>query len=326
MARPVAQRLVFTVVTLGLFLGGSEVALRVAGVPKKDPTKDFTHNEIYWVQPPNQHLEPLTHKETGDTFRVSTDANGLRAPLHPQEKSGTTFRIMTLGCSTTFGWGVNDEETYPYLLEQNLKADGHNIEVINGGQPGYTSFQGLWLWQKELAAYKPDLVIFGYIVQDSRSVAYSDSSQAVLQGNQDFLKRNILYNFHLYVLLENWINAYRMQAKDKPTEGGVFRVSPEEYVDNIRQFKANTDAIGAKLMLFGYPLEREGYTGTHRRILHAASDKLGLPLYDPQPDFETYSAQETLYFPQDRGHANAAGNAKIADGVMQFLVAQRLVP
>lgn len=324
--RPLVRRLVFVVVTLALFVGGSEVALRASGLPKKDGTKEFTHAQIYWVQPPNQHLEPLTHKETGGTFRVSTDANGLRAPLHPQEKPDGTFRVMTLGCSTTFGWGVNDEETYPYQLEQLLNADGHKVEVINGGQPGYTSFQGLWLWEKALAAYKPDLILYGYIVQDSRSVAYSDSSQAVLQANQDFLKENLLYNLHLYVLLRNAIDTYRIEAKDKPAEGGVYRVPPQEYVDNIKAFKANADAIGAKMMLFGYPLEREGYTGSHRRILHAAAEKLDLPIYDPQPEFEQYTAQESLYFPQDRGHANAAGNAKIAQGVTQFLVGHTLVP
>ena len=325
MARPVARRLAFVGLTLLLFVGGAEVALRVAGVPKRDSAREFTHNEIYWVQPPNQHLEPVTHKESGGTFRVSTDANGLRAPLHSQEKPEGTLRVMTLGCSTTFGWGVNDEETYPYLLEQNLKAAGHNVEVINGGQPGYSSFQGLWLWQKTLAAYKPDLVIFGYIVQDSRAVAYSDSSQAVLQANQDFLKENLLYRLHSYVVVKNFVNEYRMQAKDKPSDGGVFRVSPEEYVDDIRAFKANAEAVGASVVLFGYPLEREGYTGTHRRILHAAGEKLALPVYDPQPEFEQYSAQETLYFPQDRGHANPAGNTKIAQGVTQFLVSQRLL-
>ncbi|MSP56419.1 MAG: hypothetical protein EXR69_12570 [Myxococcales bacterium] len=325
MARPVARRLAFVGLTLLLFLGGAEVALRVAGVPKRDSTREFTHNEIYWVQPPNQHLEPVTHKESGGAFRVSTDSNGLRAPLHSQEKTEGTFRVMTLGCSTTFGWGVNDEETYPYLLEQNLKAAGHNVEVINGGQPGYSSFQGLWLWQKTLAAYKPDLVIFGYIVQDSRAVAYSDSSQAVLQANKDFLKANLLYRLHSYVVVKNFVNEYRMEAKDKPGEGGMYRVSPEEYVGDIRAFKANAEAVGAKLVLFGYPLEREGYTGTHRRILHAAAEKLSVPVYDPQPEFEQYSAQETLYFPQDRGHANPAGNAKIAQGVTQFLVSQRLV-
>ncbi len=326
MARAAARRVAFMATTLVLFTAGSEVALRLAGWPKKEGTKEFTHAQSYWVQPANQHLEPYTHKETGATFRVSTDANGLRAPLHPQEKSAGTFRVMTLGCSTTFGWGVNDDETFPAQLEKDLLADGHAVEVINGGQPGFTSFQGLWLWEKVLATYKPDLVLFGYIVQDARSVAYSDASQAVLQGNQDFLKQNILYNLRLYVFLRNAIDGYRVQAKDKPGEGGVYRISPEEYVENIRAFKQKIDDVGGKMMLFGYPLEREGYTGTHRRILHAAGEKLEVPVYDPQPEFEQYTAQESLYFPQDRGHANAAGNAKIAQGVTQFLVSQRLVP
>lgn len=324
--RPLVRRLAFVGFTLLLFVGGSEAALRVAGLPKKDTSKEFTHSQIYWVQPANQHLEGLSHKETGGTFRVSTDANGLRAPLHPQEKPEGAFRVMTLGCSTTFGWGVNDEETYPYQLEQMLAADGHKVEVINGGQPGYSSFQGLWLWNKTLATYRPDLVIFGYIVQDSRSVAYSDSSQAVLTSNQDFLKEHLLYQLHLYTVLKELVAAYKIEAKDKPADGGVYRVSREEYVENIRAFKANADAVGAKFMLFGYPLEREGYTGAHRRILHAAGASLDVPVYDPQPEFEEYTARETLYFPQDRGHANAAGNAKIAQGVTQFLVSHGLVP
>ncbi len=323
--RPFTRRLAFVATTLFLFLGGSEIALRVAGWPKKDGTKEFTHAQIYWSQPSNQHLEPINHKETGGIFRVSTDANGLRAPLHSEQKPDGAFRVMTLGCSTTFGWGVNDEETYPYQLEQLLGAAGHKVEVINGGQPGHTSFQGLWLWTEKLAAYKPDLVIFGYIVQDSRSVAYSDSSQAVLERNQAFFKQNLLYNLRMYLFLRQAIDDYKREAKDQPGEGGVYRVSPEEYVEHLRAFLRLTDDAGAKMMLFGYPLEREGYTGTHRRILHAAAENLSLPLYDPQPEFEQFTAQETLYFPQDRGHANVAGNAKIAQGVTQFLIGHQLV-
>ena len=72
MARPFARRAAFLIVTFALFGGGSELALRLAGWPKKDGTKEFTHAQVYWSQPPNQHLEPYTHKETGATFRVRT--------------------------------------------------------------------------------------------------------------------------------------------------------------------------------------------------------------------------------------------------------------
>jgi lysophospholipase L1-like esterase len=316
----------FALVPVVVLLVGSEVALRAAGWPKKDPTREFTHGESYWVEQGSLHLEPLSHKETGATFRVSTDANGLRAPLHAEEKPPGTFRVMTLGCSTTFGWGVDDEQSYPARLEAILNESGHPVEVINAGQPGHTSFQGLWLWDKVLARYQPDVVIFGYVVQDARRVSYSDSSQAMLQHNADFLKEHLLYNSHLYLALLQLWNGWRIQTKDTPSDGGVYRVPPEEYVENIRAFQERTKAIGAKLVLFGFPLEREGYTAAHRAILKSASEVLPAPYYDPQPDFEKYSASETLFFPQDRGHANAAGLDRVAQGMAQFLIAERLVP
>jgi lysophospholipase L1-like esterase len=305
---------------------GSEVALRLADWPRKDPNREFTHSEIYWVERGSQSLEPLSHKETGGTFRVSTDANGLRAPLHAEEKPDGVWRVMTLGCSTTFGWGVDDAESYPARLEAILEEAGHPVEVINGGQPGHSSFQGLWLWDKTLARYKPDVVIFGYIVQDARKVAYSDRSQALLQQNGDFLKENVLYRSRVYTSLLDLWSGWRMRAKETPAEGGVYRVPPAEYVENIRAFQARAAAVGAKFVLFGFPLEREGYTAEHRAILRSAAEILPAPYYDPQPEFERYSANETLFFPEDRGHANAAGLDRIAQGMAQFLIAQRLVP
>ena len=64
-----------------------------------------------------------------------------------------------------------DDESYPARLEAILQAKGQQVEVINAGQPGYTSFQGLWLWRELLHRYKPDLVLIGYIVQDARKAA-----------------------------------------------------------------------------------------------------------------------------------------------------------
>lgn len=318
-----ARKLAFAVLPILVLVVGGEAALRVAGWPAK-VGNGFTHKEVYWVEAPSQYREPHPHKETGGTFRVTTDENGLRAPLHPERKPDGVVRVLALGCSTTFGWGVDDEQSWPARLEAILNEGGHAVEVVNGAQPGYTSFQGLWLWDKVLYKYEPDVVVFGYLVQDARKVGYSDRSQAILQGNGDFLKQHLLYRSRVYLGLKEGVDAFRIRAKD--AEPDVYRVPPEEYVENLRAFKQRVEDVGAKLVLFGFPLEREGYTGEHRRVLHAAAEVLPAPLYDPQPQFEQMSASETLFFPQDRGHANAAGLEKIAQGMAQFLVAERLVP
>lgn len=321
---PLGRRLLFALLPLVLLVVGMEAWLRGSGWPKLPPGAVFIHNTVYWVEPPNLTLEAVKHNETGRSFRVSTDQNGLRAPLHAERKPEGAFRVMTLGCSTTFGWGVDDAEAYPARMEAILNEGGHKVEVINGGQPGYTSFQGLHLWDTVLNRYAPDVVIFGYLVQDSREVAYSDRSQQLLQQDNEFLKSSLLHRFKSYLWVKAKIDGVRTEQKEVGAPN-TFRIPQAEYVENIRAFKARADAVGAKLVLFGYPLERSGYTEGHRAILHAAAAELEVPIYDPQPDIERRTATEPLYFPEDRGHANAAGNDVIAQGVAQFLVASGLV-
>lgn len=321
---PFGRRLVFALLPLVLLFVGTEAWLRGSGWPKLPPGAVFIHNTVYWVEPPNLTLEAVKHNEAGRSFRVSTDQNGLRAPLHAEAKPDGVFRLMTLGCSTTFGWGVDDAEAYPARMEAILTEGGHKVEVINGGQPGYTSFQGLRLWDTVLHRYQPDVVIFGYLVQDSRQVAYSDRSQQLLQQDNEFLKSSILHQLKSYLWIKAKIDGVRTEQKEVGAPD-TFRIPQSEYVENIRAFKRRIDDVGATMVLFGYPLERSGYTEGHRAILHAAAAELDVPVYDPQPEIERRTAGEPLYFPEDRGHANAAGNDVIAQGVAQFLVASGLV-
>ena len=72
-----------------------------------------------------------------------------------------------------------------------------------------------------------------------------------------------------------------------------------------------------KPVLFGYPLERTGYTEQHRLILKVAAQELKVGHFDPQPQMETAASEARLYFPMDKGHANAAGNDQIAKWVFE---------
>lgn len=320
-----SRRLLFSLVPVVVLLGGTELGLRAAGWPDTDGS--FTHNDVYWVTDPGLRSEAFPHPEESTTFAVSTDGQGLRAPLHAVDRPGGTHRIMTLGCSTTFGWGVDDEESYPAVLERLARADGKaSTEVINGGQPGYTSFQGRWLWDSVLDDYEPDVVLVGYVVQDARKAAYSDKSQAVLQQDARFLKDHFLYRFRSYLGLRSLLGSVQTRAKERGQgdEGGVFRVPPEDYADNLRALVAEIADHGGQAVLFGYPLERSGYTADHRTILAAAAAELGVPHLDLQDRMTEATRSQTLYFPNDRGHANADGNALIAKWVYAFLDEQGL--
>ena len=316
----------FSVVPLIVVGAAVELGLRSAGWPQI--TEAFEHNTPFWVTDPDLNRKPFPHKEESALFRVSSNSDGLRSGPSEAQKPEGTQRIMTLGCSTTFGWGVDDDETYPYRLGQIIAEQyGDAVEVVNGGQPGYTSFQGIWLWEKTLKAYEPDVVLVGYVVQDARKAAYSDKSQAVLQGDHRFLKDNVLYNSRVYLALRSFLGGVQVKAKERPQkgQGGIYRVPPQDYVDNLRTFVDQIKAMGATPVLFGFPLERAGYTAEHRKILKAASAQLSIPYLDLQGQMEAASREAELYFKRDRGHANAAGNAQIAEWVYDFLKTEGLL-
>ena len=319
----ITRKLAFSIVPVVVMGAAAELGLRSAGWPTI--TQAFEHNSPFWVTDPGLKRKPFPHKEEQKVFAVSSNDDGLRAVTVTKEKPEGIHRIMTLGCSTTFGWGVDDASSYPALLDGLITDE--NTQVINGGQPGYTSFQGRWLWDKALKDYAPDVVLVGYVVQDARKAAYSDRSQAVLQGDHRYLKDNVLYNSRVYLGLRSMLGGIQVSAKERPQngKGGIYRVPPDDYADNLRSLVASIQDVGATPVLFGFPLEREGYTAQHRRILKAAAAELGVPHLDLQPQMEQASRNARLYFERDRGHANAAGNAQIAAWVHDFLKEQGLL-
>jgi lysophospholipase L1-like esterase len=320
------RKLGFSLVPVFVIGAAAELGLRQSGWPQV--TETFEHNSPFWVTDESLAQKAFPHKEEKALFRVSSNADGLRTATAEREKKEGIYRVMALGCSTTFGWGVDDKDTYPAKLQSLITAsDRINVEVINAGQPGYTSFQGRWLWDEVLKHYTPDVVLIGYVVQDARKAAYSDKSQAILQKDNRFLKDHVLYNSRTYLALRSILGTVQVEAKERPQngQGGIYRVPPEDYVDNIRTLVSQVQAVGATPVLFGFPLEREGYTETHRTILAAAAKELEIPYLELQGKMEQASRQSQLYFSNDRGHANAAGNAQIAEWVFDFLVEQSLL-
>lgn len=81
----------------------------------------------------------------------SASAKPLRTPPAASDRP----KIIALGDSLTAGFGLAEKESYPYLLQQKLKADGYDYEVVNAGVSGDTSLGGLeradWVLEQDNA-------------------------------------------------------------------------------------------------------------------------------------------------------------------------------
>ncbi len=74
--------------------------------------------------------------------------------------TGSSYTIVAFGDSLTAGYGLPLYESYPYQLEEKLKAKGLDIKVINAGVSGETS-KGNNERANFIKEQNPDMVIWG---------------------------------------------------------------------------------------------------------------------------------------------------------------------
>lgn len=79
---------------------------------------------------------------TADATRARSEDRAAK-PLVTPEVATPRPKIIALGDSLTAGFGLTEKESYPYLLQQRLNADGYSYEVVNAGVSGDTSLGGL---------------------------------------------------------------------------------------------------------------------------------------------------------------------------------------
>lgn len=151
-----------TVVTVVLFLGAGELALRWR---LNQPAADVTVTEtrgwqqddplLGYVPAPGSHPSPERGMD-----EVTINQRGFRGPPLDVPKPPGTTRIVLLGGSVVYGIGANDDETISQQLAGLLgERLGRPVEVVNGGVPGYTSTAEALMLQTRALAAEPDAVV-----------------------------------------------------------------------------------------------------------------------------------------------------------------------
>jgi hypothetical protein len=115
----------------------------------------------------NQRNLDFWHRTNEFQSHVLTNGDGLRVAAQGVEyqpgRDPSRFRVVVLGPSFAFGWGVNDEQSFARQLETSIGAarlaPGKRIEVINAGVPFMSAGQSLDWYAQRGKTYAPDLVM-----------------------------------------------------------------------------------------------------------------------------------------------------------------------
>ncbi len=322
-----------------------EVMLRVSDHPLSKPHVDYAA----WYRPSEQFGHELVPGFEGFgplNVPISVNERGFRDRDHAADKPAGVVRILGLGDSFLFGWGVPEDRTFLRRLERLLEdRTGRRIETINSGVPGWGLNQYyvyLTLMGQQLA---PDLVVLAYFVDDLNGplmerLEPDRQYQQGLQYKGGLFHRSRLFNFmkslsHL-VREKNrparvgYLHDLNLRRQEWSARSGYMMRSddPDERRQadllgrHLARLKDRADTAKAQLVLMLIPdvsQLRHPEVQEINRILSDTCRQLGIPFIDMTPIFEQTDDPGRFYlWPRDP-HTNEAGHAEMAKALERLI-------
>lgn len=204
-----------------------------------------------WINQPNRHGRMVS---SDFDIRVDINPKGFRDADSAYVKPDKGYRILALGDSFVWGYGVNRDERFTEILENSLPE----TEIINMGCSGYGQDQELLLLAKKGLRYQPDLVmVHVHFPSDSWnnsvSIAYGYFKPVFVVEKKCLVLKNVpIPKTFPGVLLDRWLtqhSAFWNRIKYRTNNG-----KPLYYYFN-RVFTSLSSARSPGMILDDYPAE-----------------------------------------------------------------------
>lgn len=317
--RAVLQNLALATGTFLLCACILEVIFRIAGYGNLEI---YQPDEVlYWRLKPSQQCFTKVGRKP-----VRINSLGTRGAEFTAEKPPGVFRILSLGDSRTFGWGVAEAHTYSILLQtavQSTLGPTSSVEVINAGVNAWSYPQLLAFYRATAREWHPNLVIIGEAnlwtqFSDKNSPEFVKSFMARVRL-KNFLRRFATYHYVVEVKLKDFYEKHRTRfIPVDPKRDALFKEQQQK--DPEQAFRQSIDALcaailkdGARPVLLFLPTQDQLSSSNAPAIRAIKADvaaRRGIRLVDITP--ASRSRANELYLDGDPVHFNEAGHQLIA--------------
>jgi len=323
-----------------------ELALRVVDHPLAQAHVDY----VAWYRPSEYFGHELVPGFEGFgplNILIKINANGFRDGEHAAKKPSDVVRILGLGDSFLFGWGVPADQVFLKQLERELHdRSGRRIETINTGVPGWGLNQ-YHIYLTEMGRqFSPDLVVLAYFVDDLSGppqdrIAPNREYQGGLKYKGGVLHHSRLFNFlkslgHLVreknrsarvgylhdmeLRRAEWAQrANYLMSQGSGSDGGRYAGF---LADHLRRLKEITIAVKATLVVMLIPdisqLHHAEVQHINQVLLNMCKE-LAIPFLDMTSTFEQSDDLGRFYlWPRDP-HTNEDGHAEMAKALQNLI-------
>ncbi|MBL6764691.1 MAG: hypothetical protein ISQ14_07030 [Verrucomicrobiae bacterium] len=295
-------------------------------------------NGIVRFQTPPTYLEEPGHEVSGHRYlydahlgwrnipswkssthgrTLTINSKGLRDREYRFERTPGVPRMLVLGDSFTWGYGVSDEEIFTEVMEQAFTDAGTPWEVVNSGVSGWGTDQEYLFLRREGFRYRPDLLILAFYVNNdplevSASVTYG-------MGKPYFASTNLGQPFPPTVASPGeqirWLENRQPLAVTLALVGGI---------------QEECRKLGAQMVLmkFGVFGHEENPIATEFSTEFLAATRTTLPeisILDLDLEFSAAGlTHEQVFNGNHDRHWNAFGHRFVADALRRHLVATGL--
>lgn len=217
------RRMMFASVTLvvsGLVaILGAEATIR-ALLPQEDLIRWMRIDEKYGKVNREDCRETLRFPRSDFVMHVRTNSLGLRDREYDLTDESAK-RVLLVGDSFTFGYGLNREDIFDAKLERKLRETGEKYFVINAGVNDWGTLQEVVYARDHFELFSPDVIVLTFCGNDPEG-----DRRYLAQVRQDFQgyfyfpgKAFLRRQSHLYRLLRSQVWALE-QRLDEPEGAG----------------------------------------------------------------------------------------------------------
>jgi hypothetical protein len=262
-------------------------------------------------------------RRTGAPVEYQINSLGLRGRETGYQKPKDIFRIVVVGDSRTFGWGVPIEKHFTTLLEGYFKG----VEVINLGVSGYGVDQELLRLRQEGFRFEPDLVI--------AYVAHYGGNRHMHTMRWGSAKPRFVLRPDSLVLTNSPVRRVREApslAVIRILQSAGQKTDPEtgEIPDSVElkdpAFRAELYRLG-EAIVFAMQDEASAHHASFMLVTHIDTlYRAAIARKILSMDVREALHNKALELPAPLAHLNEAGNGVLAWQIAEFLKANQLIP
>lgn len=300
------------VLSLGACLGVAEVAVRLLGLgrPRASGYAPVNTNR--------RAMRPRNSAGYRDLERTVAKPPGVR-------------RVLSLGDSFAWGASVEFEDAYPQRLERNLtRRRREPWQVVNLALPGMNTVDQAAQLRSEGLAYDPDLVVLGYVLNDSEDETAAEARRAsewaeerrVRAAPPGVLDHSLLFRVvrgRLWATAENRrrIQGYRSMYAEQAPGWVAGRQALLSLGAQCRE--RGIPFVVAIFPLFGNPLdETYPFEAIHRQVASAAT-AAGARVLDLLPAYRGLRWDILVVDGADDEHPNEIAHRIAANTILRAL-------